>query len=53
MDPAAYADRKQLAQAVWQVAADGAALLRQNRPVIIGGATGAAVPSLTVEPQAA
>ncbi len=32
IDPAAFSDRKQLAQAVWQVAADGAALLRQNRP---------------------
>jgi len=33
IDPAAFSDRKQLAQAVWRVAADGAALLRQNRPV--------------------
>jgi 1-acyl-sn-glycerol-3-phosphate acyltransferase len=32
MDPADYADRKALAQAIWQVVADGAAALRQNRP---------------------
>ena len=33
MDPADFADRKALAQATWQVVADGAAALRQNRPV--------------------
>jgi 1-acyl-sn-glycerol-3-phosphate acyltransferase len=32
LDPAAFADRKALAQAVWRVVADGAATLRQNRP---------------------
>jgi 1-acyl-sn-glycerol-3-phosphate acyltransferase len=32
VDPAAYANRKALAQAVWQAVADGAATLRQNRP---------------------
>lgn len=32
MDPADYADRKALTQAIWQVVADGAAALRQNRP---------------------
>jgi 1-acyl-sn-glycerol-3-phosphate acyltransferase len=32
MDPARFADRKALSQAVWQVVADGAATLRQNRP---------------------
>jgi len=32
LDPAAYPDRKALAQAVWRVVADGAATLRQNRP---------------------
>jgi lyso-ornithine lipid O-acyltransferase len=53
MDPAAYADRKQLAQAVWQVAADGAALLRQNRPVASVEAAGVAAPTLAAEPQAA
>ena len=33
VDPAAYASRKDLAQAVWQTVAEGAATLRQNRPV--------------------
>ncbi len=33
IDPAAYASRKELAQAVWQTVAEGAATLRQNRPV--------------------
>jgi len=33
VDPAAYASRKDLAQAVWRTVADGAATLRQNRPV--------------------
>lgn len=32
LDPAQYADRKALARAVWQIVADGAATLRQNRP---------------------
>ncbi len=32
MDPARFADRKALSLAVWQVVADGAATLRQNRP---------------------
>ncbi len=32
MDPALFADRKALSQAVWQVVADGASTLRQNRP---------------------
>jgi 1-acyl-sn-glycerol-3-phosphate acyltransferase len=32
MDPADYPDRKVLTQAIWQVVADGAAALRQNRP---------------------
>jgi 1-acyl-sn-glycerol-3-phosphate acyltransferase len=32
VDPAAYPNRKALAQAVWQAVADGAATLRQNRP---------------------
>lgn len=31
LDPAAFADRKALAQAVWQAVANGAAALRQNR----------------------
>ncbi len=33
VDPAAYPSRKALAQAVWQTVAEGAATLRQNRPV--------------------
>ncbi len=33
VDPAAYASRKALSQAVWQTVAEGAATLRQNRPV--------------------
>jgi 1-acyl-sn-glycerol-3-phosphate acyltransferase len=33
VDPAAYASRKELSQAVWQIVAEGAATLRQNRPV--------------------
>ncbi len=32
MDPAQFADRKALSQAVWQIVADGASTLRQNRP---------------------
>jgi 1-acyl-sn-glycerol-3-phosphate acyltransferase len=32
MDPAGFTDRKALSQAVWQVVADGASTLRQNRP---------------------
>ena len=32
LDPAGFADRKALSQAVWQVVADGASALRQNRP---------------------
>lgn len=33
VDPAAYPSRKALSQAVWQTVAEGAATLRQNRPV--------------------
>jgi 1-acyl-sn-glycerol-3-phosphate acyltransferase len=32
LEPAAFADRKALAQAAWAAVADGAATLRQNRP---------------------
>jgi 1-acyl-sn-glycerol-3-phosphate acyltransferase len=32
LDPADFASRKALSQAAWQVVADGAATLRQNRP---------------------
>jgi 1-acyl-sn-glycerol-3-phosphate acyltransferase len=34
LDPAAFPSRKALAQAAWNVVADGAAALRQNRPVL-------------------
>ena len=34
VDPAAYPSRKALSQAVWQTVAEGAATLRQNRPVV-------------------
>ena len=43
IDPASYANRKLLAQAVWRVVADGAATLRQNRPAAPLG-TGATPP---------
>ena len=33
-DPALYASRKALSQAVWRTVADGAATLRQNRPAV-------------------
>ena len=32
IDPVGYADRKALAQAVWDTVAEGASILRQNRP---------------------
>ena len=32
LDPARFADRKALSQAVWRTVADGASTLRQNRP---------------------
>jgi 1-acyl-sn-glycerol-3-phosphate acyltransferase len=34
LDPATFPDRKSLSQAVWRTVADGAAMLRQNRPAI-------------------
>ncbi|HEY7579663.1 MAG TPA: lysophospholipid acyltransferase family protein [Acetobacteraceae bacterium] len=33
MDPSGFASRKALSHAVWQAVADGAATLRQNRPI--------------------
>ena len=33
LDPAQFASRKALSQAVWTTVADGAAALRQNRPI--------------------
>jgi 1-acyl-sn-glycerol-3-phosphate acyltransferase len=35
LDPARFASRKALSHAVWQAVADGAATLRQNRPVVM------------------
>ncbi len=32
LDPATFASRKELTRVVWQIAADGASTLRQNRP---------------------
>ncbi len=32
LDPACFGDRKALSKAVWQIVADGASTLRQNRP---------------------
>jgi 1-acyl-sn-glycerol-3-phosphate acyltransferase len=32
LDPATFPDRKSLSRAVWQTVADGASMLRQNRP---------------------
>ncbi len=48
LDPADYPSRKALSQATWQVVADGAAALRQNRPArplagAVAAAAGAAV----------
>jgi lyso-ornithine lipid O-acyltransferase len=35
LDPSRFASRKALSHAVWQVVADGASTLRQNRPVVM------------------
>jgi 1-acyl-sn-glycerol-3-phosphate acyltransferase len=48
LDPARFANRKALAEAVWAMVADGAATLRQNRPARPIG-TEAAVPATTEE----
>jgi 1-acyl-sn-glycerol-3-phosphate acyltransferase len=48
LDPARFANRKALAEAVWATVADGAATLRQNRPARPIG-TEAAVPAATEE----
>ena len=37
LDPARFASRKALSHDVWQAVADGAAKLRQNRPVEVAG----------------
>jgi 1-acyl-sn-glycerol-3-phosphate acyltransferase len=39
VDPTRFASRKSLSHAVWQAVADGAATLRQNRPVDMPAAT--------------
>jgi lyso-ornithine lipid O-acyltransferase len=48
LDPARFEDRKALSQAVWQIVADGASALRQNRPAhpldLPGPGTSAAEP---------
>ena len=49
LDPARFADRKALAQSVWQTIADGAATLRQNRPAKPLGAGVDPVPDVTGE----
>jgi len=48
LDPARFANRKALAEAVWATVADGAATLRQNRPARPIG-TEAAVRATTEE----
>lgn len=45
LEPARFADRKALSQAVWRTVADGASTLRQNRPARPLGATEAAEPA--------
>jgi len=40
LDPASFPSRKALAQATWTVVADGAAMLRQNRPPPLPDAAG-------------
>lgn len=47
IDPCDFPDRKALTQAVWRACANGAAALRQNRPV---QPTGAEVPAPSVRP---
>ncbi len=47
LDPARYADRKALSQAVWQICADGASTLRQNRPARPLDAPEAVTPDVT------
>nr|WP_294509710.1 lysophospholipid acyltransferase family protein [uncultured Rhodopila sp.] len=47
IDPVRYADRKELSQAVWQIVADGASTLRQNRPARPLNAPQAVAPDVT------
>ncbi len=44
LDPADFPTRKALAQATWKAVADGAASLRQNRPVVVAARAAAALP---------
>ena len=44
LDPADFPTRKALAQATWNAVANGAALLRQNRPVIVEARVAPALP---------
>jgi lyso-ornithine lipid O-acyltransferase len=51
LDPARFNDRKALSQAVWNIVADGASTLRQNRPAVPLGLPEQAVPGTpAVEP---
>jgi 1-acyl-sn-glycerol-3-phosphate acyltransferase len=45
LDPASFASRKALSHAAWQMVADGAARLRQNRPVVLPEASTATEPA--------
>jgi len=45
LDPARFASRKALSNAVWQAVADGASTLRQNRPVEVVAANVAVQPA--------
>jgi 1-acyl-sn-glycerol-3-phosphate acyltransferase len=48
LDPATFPDRKSLSQAVWQTVADGASMLRQNRPARPLSVEPAPMPDLAV-----
>ncbi|MFL5254451.1 MAG: lysophospholipid acyltransferase family protein [Rhodopila sp.] len=50
IDPARFADRKLLSQAAWQVVADGASTLRQNRPVTSSSTVAQGSSGADVEP---
>jgi 1-acyl-sn-glycerol-3-phosphate acyltransferase len=52
LDPAAFPDRKSLSRAVWQTVADGASMLRQNRPARPLTVEPAPPPNLTDHAQA-
>jgi 1-acyl-sn-glycerol-3-phosphate acyltransferase len=50
IDPARFADRKALSQAVWRIVADGASTLRQNRPAAPLGEIAAQASAADAEP---